>query len=218
MNTLGSRIKHYREAVRGMTQEELADCANCSQATIVKLESGKSQRSKYLSEIAKCLDVDTSWLMDGGELSNDSLVRVPTPDYKTEVPVISWVQAGETHVAFIENAGQYDKAVKTKRKHSKMTYALEVRGSSMTAPQGAKYSFPEGYIIIVDPEQRGDMTDGIFVIAKKEGSDDVTFKQLKYDGTQPYLNPLNDSYEKIFTPFRILGKVIDFDPNLPELP
>jgi len=33
----------------------------------------------------------------------------------------------------------------------------------------------------VDPEQKGDTTNGIFVIAKKNGEDGVHFKQLKYE-------------------------------------
>lgn len=78
----------------------------------------------------------------------------------------------------------------------------------MTAPTGR--SFPEGIDIFVDPEQRGGVVPNDFVIAKINGRDAVTFKQLACEEGRPYLRPLNPSpkYEPIFDEFRVLGKVI----------
>ncbi len=131
------------------------------------------------------------------------------------VPLISWINAGAYEPATI---GEYNinKEIECHVKHGKNSYALTVNGSSMTAPPGSRFTFPENYIIIVDPDQSGDKTDGIFVVAKEVGEDMVTFKQLKYDGTKPYLNPLNPDYPKIFNKFRIIGKVIAVvSPKLP---
>jgi SOS-response transcriptional repressor LexA len=221
MQTFADRVKHVRKTVRKMSQTELANCAGCSQGTIAKIEAGNAEHTRYLNRIATCLNVTANYLETGADelsLDDSTLVESSIKDSVGHVPLIAWVQAGETQVAFTRNIDQYGERIKVKRKHSRFSYALEVRGSSMTAPEGAKYSFPEGYVIVVDPEQRGDNTDGIFVIAKEEGADAVTFKQLKYDGGKPYLNPLNPAYPKIFKPFRILGKVIDWDANLPDLP
>ncbi len=220
MSTIASRFQTARE-LKGMSQEDVANCVGCGQTTISKIESGETKRSRLLGKISKCLEVRSEWLEYGDDpmWHLGSEVAESSATYAVNlIPVVSWIQAGETHVAFTDNQNQYEEKVKCKRKHSKFTYALEIRGDSMTAPEGAKYSFPEGYRIIVDPEQRGDTTDGIFVIAKEEGADAVTFKQLKYDGSRPYLNPLNNAHPKIFKAFRILGKVIDWDANLPKLP
>lgn len=75
----------------------------------------------------------------------------------------------------------------------------------MTAPSGVHPSFPEGYIIHVDPDQSAKHND--YVIAKVVGDDAVTFKQYKED-EKPYLFPLNPDYKPIFEEFIVLGRVI----------
>ncbi|MDD0460693.1 S24 family peptidase, partial [Shigella sonnei] len=41
----------------------------------------------------------------------------------------------------------------TTKKASDCAFWLEVEGNSMTAPTGSKPSFPDGMLILVDPEQ-----------------------------------------------------------------
>lgn len=84
-------------------------------------------------------------------------------------------------------------------------YALRVRGDSMTAPHGKSY--PEGAIIIVEPERRSPV-NGERVIAKLDGSSDVTFKVYKEEDGRRWLQPLNAQYEPIREPFNVLGTVI----------
>ncbi len=214
MKTLGARVVWARK-MRKVTQEELAADVGCTQSTIVGIESGTTERSRYLSAIARSLDVNINWLETGiGEptLGNAEYGLV---SQGCKVPVISEVAAGSAEVAFVlEEQAEY--MVTTYKKVSKGTYALTVNGDSMTAPEGNKYSFPSGSIVIADPEQKGDNTDGIFVIAKIEGHDAVTFKQLKFDSGVPYLNPLNPTFPKIFDKFRVLAKVVE--GLMPQLP
>lgn len=220
MNTVGSRLIYARK-LKNISQEQLCLAIGCSQATITKIESDKTIRSRYIGEIAKFLEIPIDWLQFGSgtiEGAGINFINSEKKDYIDLVPIVSWVSAGNTSEAMVQEPGAEYNTVKCKKKHSSNTYALKVIGNSMTAPVGNKYSFPEGYIIIVDFDQRGDISDGIFVIAKENGDNAVTFKQLKYDGTRPYLNPLNPDHPKIFKEFRIIGKVIDWDANLPELP
>ncbi len=46
-----------------------------------------------------------------------------------------------------------EKWVSTTKKASGSAFWLEVEGNSMTAPTGYKPSFPDGMLILVDPEQ-----------------------------------------------------------------
>ncbi len=64
------------------------------------------------------------------------------------------------------------------------TYALRVTGDSMEP------EFPEGMILIVEPELEPQAGD--FVIVRLDG--DVTFKQLVQDSGEWYLKPLNPRY------------------------
>ncbi len=64
------------------------------------------------------------------------------------------------------------------------TYALRVAGDSMEP------EFPEGMILIVEPEL--DPQVGDFIIVRLDG--DVTFKQLVQDSGEWYLKPLNPRY------------------------
>ncbi len=75
----------------------------------------------------------------------------------------------------------------------------------MTAPHGRTY--PEGCIIYVDPEQLNP-ENGMRVIAKLAGTDEVTFKVYKREDNRVWLQPLNPSHLPIREAFRVLGTVI----------
>lgn len=69
MNTLAERLKFAREKLN-LTQQEVADRAGMSQPTYYKIESGKSQRTTYLNELANVLKVTPNWLATGqGEMT-----------------------------------------------------------------------------------------------------------------------------------------------------
>lgn len=59
--TLADRL-NYAMAERGLKQEQLAVAAGCTQASIQKLSSGKSQKSRFLASIARALQIDIDWL------------------------------------------------------------------------------------------------------------------------------------------------------------
>src|SRR5512137_2030062 len=77
--------------------------------------------------------------------------------------------------------------------HSKYTYALKVKGDSMTSPYPSQHSYPEGTIIYVDPHKQ--LTNGCRVIAKLPNSNEATFKEYREDGGKRYLKPLNPQYQ-----------------------
>jgi len=113
-------------------------------------------------------------------------------DLRAEVPLISWVQAGDWQ-NLVDNfhPGDAERWVVTYASVSKHAFALRVMGDSMTNPTGAP-SFPEGTIIVVDPERAA--SPGKFVVVRQNSDSECTFKQLVRDGGRHFLKPLNPRY------------------------
>lgn len=130
----------------------------------------------------------------------------PGPDVRGLVPLISWVAAGAFDSAQDPlPPGEAEDWLPMPKRNGKHTYALRVRGDSMTAPHGKSY--PDGCIIFVDPEKRSPST-GDRIIAKLEGTDEVTFKQFVSDAGRIWLKALNPTYPPITDEFKVLGTII----------
>lgn len=61
---IAQRLREIRQA-RNLTQVELAALAGTTQATIQKIENGKSRRPRVLVELAVALEVNPAWLQWG---------------------------------------------------------------------------------------------------------------------------------------------------------
>ena len=86
------------------------------------------------------------------------------------------------------------------------TYALRVRGDSMVSETGD--SFPDGSLIIVEPELQA--LPGDYVIALNS-ENETTFKQLVKDGGELLLKPLNPRYPiRPLGSARVIGVVREF--------
>lgn len=207
VTSIGDRIKWARKQ-RKMSQAELAKSAGVSQGTIGNAESGIRDRPRELLAIARALRASPAWLESGsGEWEFVPSEQLDDgPDVRGLVPLISWVQAGEWNGAHDpHHPGDAERWMACVASHSARTYALRVRGDSMTAAHGRTY--PEGCIIFVDPEKRLPV-NGERIIAKLQGSDEVTFKVYKNEDGRQWLQPLNVSHEPIRDPFKVLGTVI----------
>ena len=116
----------------------------------------------------------------------------PARDLRNEVPLISWVQAGDwRNLEDNFHAGDAERWVATNATVGKHSFALRIVGDSMTNP-GASPSFPEGTIIIVDPEREA--SPGRYVVVRQKSDTECTFKQLVRDAGKHYLKPLNPRY------------------------
>lgn len=98
------------------------------------------------------------------------------------VPVISWVQAGNWRD--IEHYDSDDMEYVQTVKFIEDGFALRVHGDSMQP------EFADGDIIVIDPHAPQDA--GCYVVAVHNNQ--ATLKKLVYDGTTPYLKPLNPQY------------------------
>ena len=213
MESISGRLIRLRKAA-GLTQAQLAAAAKVSQGTIGNLESGFRGYGESIVGIAAALGVTPEYLRSA-ELGFAAFpVRnvenvTPGPDLNGKVPLISWVQAGDWGEAIDHfQPGEAEEWIPCVRKHSSSSYALRVRGDSMTAPHGNSRTYPEGCIIFVDPEKRAP-TNGDRIIAKLSGpTSEVTFKVFKQEDGRTWLQPLNPSHEPIRDEFKVLGTII----------
>ncbi|EPJ4524038.1 XRE family transcriptional regulator [Pseudomonas aeruginosa] len=213
MNTLGSRIAHYR-SLKGISQAKLAKaCGWASQSRIGNYEKDTREPSlDDLELIAQVLDVTVAELI-GSELTISGGLQNVEPSLQPSrgpqtYPLISWVAAGqradspdnfvpgvaEDWLPSTENAGPHG-------------YWLLVKGPSMTSTTSP--SFPDGTPILIRPEGF-DLISGKFYIARHRDGE-TTFKQYIYDAGREYLVPLNAKFETVEMDdaWDIIGRVID---------
>jgi SOS-response transcriptional repressor LexA len=201
---IGQRIKELMEVKKISGKEMAIHCGITPGAVSSWFSTGRISKEK-LAMAAELLGVSTDKLISGE--ANQKLGNVDAARAFTgEVPVISWVQAGNWNEASDPfQPGDAERFLPIFRGHSSSTYALKVRGDSMTSPHGKSY--PQGSYIIVDPAKLSP-NNGDRIIAKLEGSDEVTFKVYKAEDGRKWLAPLNNSHLPITEPFKVLGTVI----------
>jgi len=196
---------------RGWGVAELARQMGVSYQAIKKVEMGGDFGRVNNIKAAKLFGFNSDWLATGKgpQYSNDIRTNVEAgPDLREPLPLISWVAAGRWDEAVDNFApGDAEDWIPCIRPHSKRSYALRVKGDSMTAPHGNTRTYPEGSIIFVDPERRSPV-NGDRIIAKLEGSAEVTFKVFKEEDGRRWLMPLNPAHEPIRDHFKVIGTVI----------
>lgn len=174
-----------------MSEQQFADAAGVSRGAVQQWErpGGTAPKRSNQRRVAELLGVSVAELMSGG-----SNVR-PGFDVRAEVPLISEVQAGNYTV--IDNFNPKDglERVPVTIPIKRHTFALRVQGDSMVGDNTD--SFPEGSLLIVEPEMQA--LPGDYVIALNS-ENQTTFKQLIRDGGELFLKPLNVRY-----PIRPLG-------------
>lgn len=178
---------------------------------VVKNWEGRGVSKAGILKAASVLGARAEWLANGtgamAAAGHPTNVE-PGPDMRGKVPLISWVRAG----SFCEAAdpfvpGDAERWMECPVNHSETTFALRVRGDSMTAPHGNGRTYPEGCIIFVDPEKRSPV-NGDRIVACLDGSHEVTFKVYKNEDGRQWLQPLNPTHEPIREPFKVLGTVL----------
>jgi SOS-response transcriptional repressor LexA len=199
MKSFGDRVRECRLNA-GLSLEALGKVAGIKKAAMSNIENGKSQyvRSDNLFPIAKALKVNAEWLVTGkGKREPNSSSDL--------VPLISWVQAGEWTEAFDPYAvGDGVDFIICPFKHGDLTFALKVRGESMSP------YYVNGETIFVDPDVRAE--NGSKVVTRNMTDNTATFKQLIVDESGPMLKAMNkdwpNKFIEITDELRICGVVI----------
>lgn len=193
--TIAERLKSAREAA-GLTQPELAKRAGVSPGTIGNIESGARQRPRELLAIAREVKVNPHWL-ESGKGPRDSAAAANTesgPEMHGPYPLISDVQAG-AWTAIVDNfqTGEAEEWLSSVKDLGPNGYLLRVTGDSMTCP-GGRFSFPSGMILHVNPSLVP--RPGQFVIVRRNGNVEGTFKRYVLLDGQPYLEAINPDWPK----------------------
>lgn len=206
METIGQRLARVRKE-KGMSQATLAKLVGLSgQGAIGNIERGTRGYGARIVDIAKALGTTPEYLRMEGPPSAQNIE--PGPESRGKVPLISWIRAGdfcEANDPF--QPGDAEVWLDCPVAHSEETFALRVRGDSMTSPHGNGRTYPDGCVIFVDPNKRMPV-NGDRIVACLEQTHKVTFKVYKNEDGRQWLQPLNPSHEPIREPFRVLGTVL----------
>lgn len=189
METVGQRIKSLRKITK-TSQKDLGKFCGVSDVAVGYWEKDLNLPSgEALSKLAKFFNTSMDYILYGTEFEGRLITNM------RKVPVLSWVQAGcftETKPTEIFNDA--DKWVETSLRIGENSFALEVKGDSMTNPNGLP-TIPEGATVIVDPD--AEALHGKVVVARIDGTNEATVKKLVIDGPQKFLVPLNPRYPNI---------------------
>ena len=124
---------------------------------------------------------------------NQNLEPGPNIQLDREYPLISWVEAGQwTELCDNFNPGEAEDWKPCHKNLGKCGYILRVKGRSMTAPEGEQFTFPEGILLYVNPD--AEPLPGKFVIARRKGNTEATFKKLTLVDGEPYLEAINPDW------------------------
>ena len=231
MESIASRALAARKFAK-MTQKQAEAVSGVKQSSISKIERGDTSRSMSVLALARAYRADPNWLDTGdGPAPWDEdqvspardradeppgpyrVTRTPPagPSYNPRtpqtVPLIQWSDTVRWESREVSDQPRAERWIPCIAHHSLESYALRMRGDSMTATSGHLKSYPAESIIFVDT-QRKTPADGQRVIAKLEDSGEVTCKVYKEEDGRRWLLPLNPKHEPIRTAFTVLGTVI----------
>lgn len=181
----GKILKHLMEEQK-LTTSELARLASIEQSTLHRLLAGKSASPKLetILPLADYFGITIDQLIGKESLpsNREPGTRKVAEQAFQEVPLLNWKEFSN-----IESYSSATKYIKTCEAVSKESFALEVQDSSMHP------RFPEGTILIFDSEIKPENND--FVLVALSSNDEITFKQLRIDGNDIYLKPLNPDFK-----------------------
>ncbi|WP_093122333.1 MULTISPECIES: XRE family transcriptional regulator [unclassified Variovorax] len=230
MESIGTRAKAARKFAK-MTQKQAEAASGVKQSSISKIERGDTTRSMSVLALARVYRVDPNWLDTGdgpapGEshlrLAHDS-AKEPHGSYRVlhfppmgpsfnprtpnTVPLITWEEAAAWQDRTASQQTQPEQWIPCIAHHSLDTYALRIRGDSMTADSGFLKSYRAGSIVFVDTQLKTP-DDGERVIARIDETGEVTCKVFKNEDGRRWLLPLNLKHEPIRLAFTVLGTVV----------
>lgn len=195
----------------GVTQEQLAEALGMTQGGIGHwLRGTRNPSLAEIGSIFEYLGIDGVYFNADGTFSTSGENSSAPVKKQHEYPLFSSVQAGDFSLVGSYTARDSKALIATTKRASDDAFWLTVEGHSMTAPSGMKPSFPEGMLILVDPQE--DVENGDFCVAGIYGNTEVTFKKFVREDGKPWLEPLNPNprYQSIECNenCRIIGKVV----------
>jgi phage repressor protein C with HTH and peptisase S24 domain len=174
----GKVIENAREA-RGWSQKDLADRVHISQVAIQKIESGKTNQSKFLPKIAQVLELDLATL-DQTLLAASGSDRPFVNEGRPDFPVYSSAEGGPGEI--IRSIDPVDFISRPlDLVHVRDAYGILVTGNSM-APE-----YKNGETATVEPHLPI-VPDEVYIFyAEKHGEARATIKHLRRATAEAWL-------------------------------
>lgn len=196
-----SELKLSQGDVAAGVRALLGDGAAFTQQSYAAIEQGKTKHSKYLMQIARVLGIPpnavdpTNVTYLSGKTTAPALETdaVVIREAGKKLPVIGSVTAGSWCEA-IDNShpGDAEDWIEAPGPVGPNAFVLRIEGFSMYNPTGT-VSFTDGDKVVIDPSKEANSGD--FVVAKLTGSNSVTFKRLRQEEGQWYLEALNPDWK-----------------------
>jgi len=166
------RIRAARLA-KGWSQEFLARQVGVSQPAIVNIERGWTARSKFLSRIAKVLEIDLTDLDEGlAEITHAPTARVVNS--VVNFPILSSTESGGADF-IVDTQPTEHIARPAPLAHVKHAYGVFVTGASMEP------EFRPGDIALINPHLPVIANQAYIFYAEKPGTGRATIKWLRRD-------------------------------------
>lgn len=200
-NKIGERIKLKREEL-GVSQAELAKlCGWPTASRLGNYESGSRRVSaEDAATLAEVLKVTPSYLLFGDAGS------VIYNDFEYPVFSSTYLLSRSDPTLTTGSLESMPSTVKAGEK----AFWFEVIGHSMTSPLGMKPSFPEGMMILCDPDK--DPSPGDFCLVELKQENEITFKKFSKEDGKVWLEPLNTASRYQTIPLNesiiIIGKIL----------
>lgn len=206
-----------RLATTGTSQAELAHRMELTPGAIAHYLTGiRKTRIEDVASMMKNLGVETiticadAYIVDADPAPSLGPVEGRNSVYPKRFPVLTPTQAGVVLDLNVNKPYQFKDMIEwheTTELAGTRSFWMRVSGDIMNTANGP--SFPDGTLILVDPDRT--TINGSFVVAKLAKIEEVTFKKFIIDAGQKYLKPLNPYYPMlpIRDECRIVGVVID---------
>lgn len=197
MDRIGDRVRDYRNS-RGFSQARLGEAIGMSQEGVSSIERGRTQASRdVVRKIADALGIPPSDIEGGTEdVARHARLR--------EVPVISWVSAGQvTEVGDLDAFRSGEKLLLADLPAGDY-FATSVRGDSMDRQS------PEGSRLLVNAADRTPRPGRSYIFSLRG---ETTYKRFQSDPVtrfEPYsTNPSNQTiYPRNDNDWMVIGRVV----------
>lgn len=188
----------------GISESELARRTGVGQPVVHRIASGETDNPKAatLSPLANFFAISISQLIGDEPLPKGRIPGTYNPGIHgwKQIPLLGWEQSLEW--PNLKNQPDLTQSISSDLLLSEHAFALKVSDNTMEP------RFPEGTLLIIDPEVKATNRD--FAVVHIEGQKTPTFKQILMDGTVFYLKPLNPDFKPfpLDMPHRFLGVVV----------
>lgn len=200
---IGDRIAAARKA-RGISQAELGNVVHVGQTTVSSWEKGRTEPTREaVKKIAQY------FRMEIAELEGVSPAEAEPKRFR-EIPIISWVSAGQVREPAAMLTTRYAKQMMVDDLPGGDYFATDVRGDSMDRVS------PEGSRVVVNVNDR-EPQPGKFYLFSLRG--ETTYKRFRNDPVirfEPFsTNPANETiYPKADKDWVVIGRVVRSYLNL----